>query len=170
MGVIMKIEMGRRSMQGGAAWLTVLVGLVIGLAAYGGWRYQQKVAARALAAAELRALEDFDKRLAVILRQWGDAYQLAVSSPRIAVPVHIAAIQATARELDALPDILCVAKARAGVRHIIQGSIDGLLAFVRQDAAARDLIASLDVEAGPAAEELKNAKAACAASLRARMQ
>lgn len=168
--ICMRMHTQRRAAQQGAAWLVVLVVLAVGLAAYGGYRWSKRLQARAVAAAELGRLEDFDAKLAPILRRWGDAYRLAVSSPRIAVSQHIAVMQAAVRDLDELPRVQCVSDQRADVRRVLQTSVDGMLAFVQQDIGARALIDQVEVEAGPVASAMRSAKADCAKALQAKAE
>lgn len=160
------VQTGRK--QRGAAWLVVLVALAVGLGGYAAWRAYKKGEARKVAAAELQVLNEVDAKIALVLRVWGDGYRLAVSSPRIAVPVHIASMQATVRELDALPAVPCLATARAEVRRVLMASIDGMVAFVRQDVAAGQMINQVEADSGPAADALLKAKSDCAKALELR--
>lgn len=160
------VQTGRK--QRGAAWLVVLVVLAVGLGGYAAWRAYKKGEARKVAAAELQALNDADAKIGAILLRWGDAYRLAVSSPRITVPAHIAVMQAAVRDLDAVPALACLAPARAEVRRVLALSVEGTVAFVRQDIGARDLVDQVETDAGPAADALRKAKTDCAKPLELR--
>lgn len=140
---------GRR--QTGSVWIILLV-LILGVV--GAWQFSEhKVAQKREAErialekrlAEEKAEKDVliasNKELDAVLARWDDAVKLAGTTGRIALATPVATLQGIRREAEALVVPPCMDQAKGQLVVSMQGTIDGFIAFMRNDAKLGDVFA-----------------------------
>lgn len=172
--------------QAGSVWviLLVLVAMVVGAWQYSEHKAEQKRIAReaadntaqqmeqaareaerlelekrlALDKAQSDALSASNKSLDALLARWDDAVKLANTTGRIALAPPVAALQTLRREAGDLTMSPCMDPAMEMLEKSMQSTIDGFIAFMRNELKIGDILAQGKFE--EAAQEFSAFKAA----------
>ena len=147
------------SQQRGSVWVIVLVLVAVVI---GAWQYsehkaatrraveaQQKMDAERVALekrlAEEKAKKDVlvtsSKALDAVLARWDDTVKLAGTTGRIALSTPVATLQEIRRDAAALTVPPCMDQAKEKLVASMQGTIDGFIAFMRNDLKMGDVFA-----------------------------
>ena len=112
--------------------IAVVAMVVVGGLGYGVYRYAENSALEK----RLASYHAERESLAKLFMRFVEARDLATSTSRIALATPVAAMQALKREATELQLEPCLAGARNTLVHSMTSSIDGFLAFMRQESQA----------------------------------
>lgn len=140
-------------------------------------RAQQDLEARAQAerkALENRLAKEKEQRDALttslaavdaMLARWDDAVKVAGTTSRIALGPQVAALQAIKRDAEQLTVPPCLDKGKADLVLAMTSTVDGFLAFMRNEFKVGDQLAKIDFDAAAThMASYKTGRAGCPAS------
>lgn len=112
--------------------------------------------------AQQDALSEANKKLDALLVRWNDAQTLAGTTGRIALAQPVAALQAIRRDVDELTVSPCLDEAKAHLLESMARTIEGFIAFMRNELKIGDKLAQIEFEAAAdQMAEYNQARAGC---------
>ena len=108
------------------------------------------------------ALSETNRKLDALLVRWNDAKTLAGTTGRIALAQPVAALQEIRRDVDALTVSPCMDEAKAHLVESMARTIEGFIAFMRNELKIGDRLAQIEFEAAAARmADYNEARAGC---------